>query len=160
MQDLLRLATFDNSTLYLMNLDKNAVLQMSYGKDVKAEDLITGFQKIKSLSEEIFKENVITYELSFSGIEERKLKTIDISISSSIFDSPKIFGYRIISALKDSEKDIRFSDIKEIRLEPMVDDITKTFVSVTIRDRGLNEEKISSIFKEVETIVNSLTEKS
>ncbi|BFH73933.1 hypothetical protein SJAV_18770 [Sulfurisphaera javensis] len=159
LQNLLRLYTYENSTLYLMNQDNNiAILQLSYGKDIKENDIIAGFEKIKNIAEDVFRENIFTYELSFSSIIERKLKQTPITLPSQFFTNPKIFGYRIISDIQDSEFDIRFKDIKEIILEPLLNDIRQTFINVTYRDKSLNQDKISSIFKETENIINAMCE--
>ncbi|MBB5254497.1 hypothetical protein [Sulfurisphaera ohwakuensis] len=156
LQNLLRLYTYENSTLYLINLDQVSLLQLSFGKEVKEEDLVSGFEKVKNLAEDVFRENIMTYELAFSGIVERRIKGLPISMPS--LNNPKIMGFRIISGLQDSSDDIRYKDLLEIILEPVVNNLNQTFVSVTYRDKSLNQDRISSTFKDVEDIINYLCE--
>ncbi|QIW23892.1 hypothetical protein EWF20_06835 [Sulfolobus sp. S-194] len=156
LQNLLRLYTYENSTLYLINLEQVSLLQLSFGKEVREEDLISGFEKVKNLAEDVFRENIMTYELAFSGIIERRIKGLPVSIPS--LNNPKIMGFRIISGLENSSHDIRYKDLFEIILEPVVNNLNHTFVSVTYRDKSLNQDKISSTFKDVENVIKYLCE--
>lgn len=158
LQNLLRLYTYENSTLYIMNQDNYAILQISYGKDVKEDEISTGFQKIKDLANDIFKNNILTYEVSISGVIDRKLKQMSISLQTQLFDNPKMFGYRIISGSLESQTDIRYANIKEIILEPIINNINQTLISVTFRDTNINENIINSIFQEVNNVINYFCE--
>ena len=143
-QDLLIFNNIKGNNVSLLNRGNICFVSVSFKPPITDDSIIEVYKEFKENFLKIFEKDLIGYEFSFKAVEEGKLKLLNApqEIKTSLFNSPKLLGFRIIDG--DSEISPESVKYKEFQIEPIIGE-NKVLVSLTYRGTTLDEDTIRSL---------------
>jgi hypothetical protein len=156
LQDLLIFNNIKEHKVALLNRYGTSFLALIYKTPiVERKEIIDAFNNFKKTYLPLFTEDIAGFELAYKSLENGKLKRIEppFPLQLSIINYPKLISYRIA---EDTEFSPLNTNFREILIEPSLIDDGKIIITVTYRNRELDECLLNRVFDEVNKLVDSL----